>query len=192
MADLATLLETEANAEIEAILAEARREADGILKAATEQAQTLLESRRRALETEFAAGQTRAKSAAEIEASALRLSANHGSTQKAFAQAEAELRAFTKSGEYKVTLGKLINEAKNALGTVSKLQANPNELDAVTDAAKTLGLNVPVEASADIETGVRAFATGGQTSITNTLLGRLGRARDSILSDVSRLLTPGS
>ena len=46
MADLATLLESEANAEIETILAEARSKAESITQAAHEQAKSILDGKR--------------------------------------------------------------------------------------------------------------------------------------------------
>jgi vacuolar-type H+-ATPase subunit E/Vma4 len=188
MADLATLLESEASAEIEAILGEARQRADGIVKAAEEQAKSVLEGRRRALENALQSTITRAKSSAELESAALKLSANHGASEQAFSSAQAELRAFTKSAEYEKTLQKLIAEVKNALGTVTKLEVNPSDVEVAQRAATAAGLSVPVNANPDIETGVRGFAEGGFSSVTNTLLGRLSRARDSLLSDVAKVL----
>ena len=77
MAELATLLESEAQAEVESILAAARSTADSIVQTATEQAKSLLEGRKRVLENELLVAQVRAKSAADLESAALRLSGNH-------------------------------------------------------------------------------------------------------------------
>jgi V/A-type H+/Na+-transporting ATPase subunit E len=189
MADLATLLESEANAEVEAILSEARSKADVIVQNANEQAKSLVDSRRRTLEAELVAAQVRAKSAADLDAASQRLNANHVATEQSFNQAETELRNFTKSGEYKNVLEKLIREVQGALSNISKLEVHPDDVAVATEAAKSLGLSVPVSANGDIETGVRAVAEGGQSSITNTLLGRLSRARDGLLSEVARTLT---
>ncbi len=189
MADLATLLESEANAEVEAILSEARSKADVIVQNANEQAKSLVDSRRRTLEAELVAAQVRAKSAADLDAASQRLNANHVATEQSFNQAETELRNFTKSGEYKSVLEKLIREVQGALSNISKLEVHPDDVAVATEAAKNAGLNVAVTANSDVETGVRAVAEGGQSSITNTLLGRLGRARDGLLSEVARTLT---
>ena len=188
MADLATLLESEANAEVEAILSEARSKADAIVQSATEQAKSLVESRRRTLETELVAAQVRARSAADLDSASQRLNANHVATEQSFHQAETELRNFTKSGEYKNVLEKLMTEVKGAITNISKLEVHPDDVAVATEAAKNAGLNVPVSGNAEIATGVRAVAEGGQSSITNTLLGRLSRARDGLLSDVARVL----
>ncbi len=189
MADLATLLESEANAEVEAILSEARSKADVIVQGANEQAKSLVDSRRRTLETELVAAQVRAKSAADLDAASQRLNANHVATEQSFNQAETELRNFTKSGEYKNVLEKLIREVQGALQNISKLEVHPDDVAVASEAAKNAGLNVAISANSDVETGVRAVAEGGQSSITNTLLGRLGRARDGLLSEVARTLT---
>ena len=188
MADLATLLESEANAEVEAILSEARSKADAIVQSATEQAGSLVDLRRRTLETELVAAQVRARSAADLDSASQRLNANHVATEQSFTQAETELRNFTKSGEYKNVLEKLMTEVKGAIANISKLEVHPDDVAVATEAAKNAGLNVPVTANREIATGVRAVASGGQSSITNTLLGRLSRARDGLLSDVARVL----
>ncbi|NJK43168.1 MAG: V-type ATP synthase subunit E [Pleurocapsa sp. SU_196_0] len=188
MADLASLLESEASAEIEAILGEARQRADGIVKAAEEQAKSVLEGRRRALENALQATITRAKSSAELESAALKLSANHGASEQAFSSAQAELKAFTKSAEYEKTLQKLITEVKNVVGNVTKLEVNPADVDVAKRAASAAGVTAQVHANPDIETGVRGYAEGGSSSVTNTLLGRLSRARDGLLSDVAKVL----
>jgi vacuolar-type H+-ATPase subunit E/Vma4 len=182
MADLAKLLESEASAEIETILAEARSKADGIVKAAQAQATSVLEGKRRALENELSAAKVRAKSAADLEGAALKLQASHTASQQAFSSAESE------SGEYQGVLQKLIGEASNALGVLSKLEVNPADLETAKKALSALGLNAEVSANAAIETGVRALNESGNSSITNTLLGRLSRAKDSLLSDVAKVL----
>ena len=188
MADLASLLESEAQSEVDTVLGEAKAKAEAIVKAAEEQARSILESKRRALENELQSAQVRARSSADLESAALRLNASHGATQTTFQNAENELRSFTKSGEYAGVLGKLIGEVKGALGSISKLEVHPDELSVAQTAAKAAGLDVPVVGNAEIATGIRAFSESGQTSVTNTLLGRLSRARDGLLADVSRAL----
>ena len=188
MADLAKLLESEASAEIETILAEARSRADGIVKAAEEQAKSILEGKRRALENELSAARVRAKSASDLEGSALKLGASHGASQQAFISAESELRNFTKSAEYGNVLEKLIREASGALGGLSKLEVHSTDLEVAKKAAAAAGLTVEVHANNQIETGIRGVGLSGSSSVTNTLLGRLARAKDGLLSDVAKVL----
>lgn len=188
MADLAKLLESEASAEIEAILAEARSRADGIVKQAEEQAKSILEGKRRALENELSAARVRAKSASDLEGAALKLGASHGASQQAFLSAESELRQFTKTAEYGNVLGKLIKEAATALGGLSQLEVHSTDLEHAKKAVTAAGLTVNVVANDQIETGIRAIGESGTSSVTNTLLGRLARAKDSLLSDVAKVL----
>jgi V/A-type H+/Na+-transporting ATPase subunit E len=188
-ADLATLLEAEAKGEIDTVLAAAREKAATIVARASAEAQSLLAGRKAALASEAASGRIRAQSAADLEAAALRLGAGHQANQAAFDHAEAELRGLTKTSEYPNVLAKLVSEVQAALGEVTKLQVHPSELAAAQAAVQSLGLTgVQLETSPEIETGVRGFAQGGQSAITNTLVGRLARARDGLLADVSRLL----
>ena len=188
MADLASLLESEAQAEIEAILGEARIKADGIVKAGEGSAKSYLEGKKRALENDLNAAITRAKSGAELEGAALTLQASHGANEQAFTSAMSELKAFTKSAEYEHTLTKLIKEVKTALGSITKLEVNPSDVETAKRAASAAGVDAPVTGNPDIETGVRAVAEGGASSVTNTLIGRLSRARDSLLSEVASVL----
>lgn len=188
MADLASLLESEAQAEIEAILGEARSKADGIVKAGEEQAKSYLEGKKRAFDNDLNAALTRAKSGAELEGAALTLKASHGANEQAFVAAQAELRAFTKSAEYEQTLTKLMLEVKKALGTVTKLEVNSTDLEVAKRAASAAGLTTEIHSSPDIETGVRGYSDTGSSSVTNTLIGRLSRARDSLLSEVASVL----
>ena len=188
MADLAKLLESEASAEIETILAEARSRADGIVKLAEEQAKSILEGKRRALENELSAARIRAKSASDLEGSALKLGASHGASQQAFSQAESELRQFTKSGEYQHVLEKLIREAATALGGLSKLEVNSSDLETAKKAVLATGLAIEVHSNDKIETGVRGIGLSGSSSVTNTLIGRLARAKDGLLADVAKVL----
>jgi V/A-type H+-transporting ATPase subunit E len=189
MADLATLLESEAQAEIETILGEARAKAEGIVRAGEENARSYLEGKRRALENDLNAALTRAKSASELEASALRLGASHGASEQAFSAAMNELRAFTKSSEYEKTLAKLISEVRTALGgAVARLEVNPADVETAKRAAAAAVVNATVVANPDVETGVRGSTEDGFSSVTNTLLGRLTRARDALLAEVAGVL----
>lgn len=191
MADLATLLESEAAAEIEQILAEARAQGEARVRAANEQASALVEARRRALENELAAGLVRARSAADLESAALRLAASHDATEAAFSQAAQQLRAYTRTSEYAATLAKLIAEARSALGSVERIEVNPADTAAAEAALRQAGvMTATVTPNPEVETGVRAYGAGTRTAITNTLLGRLARAREGLLAEVSRKLGP--
>lgn len=189
MADLATLLETEANAEIEAILAEARAKAEATLSAAREHAAALSEARHRTAETDRTATLTRARSAADLETAARRLAANHGVVTGVFTQARQELLALSGTSQYETVLAKLMREAAGALEGVERFEVDPADLNPARAAAAQAGFpSTPVTGAADIKAGVRAVGAGGATSVTNTLLDRLERGREALAPIVARVL----
>ena len=189
---LAEILETEIQGEIEQIRRTAAERSEQILAEARERAATLVQSRQRALEQEKVAALTRARSAADLDSNAQRLSAADTLQSRAFVEAEAQLRAIPQHPEYRQILLRLLQEAHAALPTAEAVEANPAELDAVRGAVGELGLNLEVRPSGSVVTGVRLVGLGGKTSIQNTLLGRLQSGREGLSAQVSRLLTDGT
>ncbi len=181
------LLENEAQSEIERIRAEARDRAGAIVRAAQEQAQTLIDSRTRALETQMQAALTRARSGAELERSASRLNAGESGMSRAFQTAQHELLAVTRAPEYKEILGRLIEEARAVVPNADAVEVHPNE----AHVARELVTDLEVRESYAVQGGVRVIANGGKSGVTNTLQGRLERLRDSLAPQVSRILSEG-
>ncbi|WP_027482032.1 V-type ATP synthase subunit E [Deinococcus pimensis] len=181
---LDALLENEARAEIERIRAEGSERAQAIVRAAQERAQALIESRTRALEAQTQAGLVRARSAAELEVSAARLSASDSSLKRAFELAEQQLNGVTRAPEYREILARLINEARAALGDIEAIEVNPAEASVAREVAPGL----EVRENPAIVGGVRAVGKGGKSGITNTLLGRLQRVQGSLAPQVARML----
>lgn len=189
MADLSTMLKNEAQSEIEAIQKAALEQATSIVNHARDEAASLLESRKRALESNLAAGLVRAKSAANLEASALRLSAAESGMSRAFGEATARMKAFTRAAAYPNILGKLALEAKKMIGEVEAVEVNPNDIAVAQTAMVTAGITAPVRGNPNIETGVRLVGPGGRSGISNTLLGRLERVRESIAPAIAKILS---
>lgn len=185
---LAEILESEVAGEIAAIQAQASEKATAILAQAQERATAMIDSRSRLLANEKAAALTRARSAANLDGNAQQLNAANTLQSRAFIEAEAQLRAIPQHAEYPQILGRLLQEAHGALPTAEAIEANPAELDAVRQAAQTLGLPLPVRANDSVSTGVRLVGAGGKTSVQNTLLGRLQAGRETLSAQVSRLL----
>ena len=90
---LADILESEIQGEISAIQQQANTRAAEIVAQAQEQAQSLIDSRTRLLANEKAAGLTRAKSAADLDSNAQRLSASDSLQTRAFQEAESQLQS---------------------------------------------------------------------------------------------------
>ncbi len=191
MTKLAALLENEASAEIEAILSEARTSASEIVAQAEEEAKAQLAQRERLSLAQAEASRVRARSAAQLEASSLRLRAQHGSVEEVFGRAEAELRTLSQDQtRYPPILKALLDEAVEALGgpeKVDKVSAHPSDVARVKEAAKAHGLGDKVEADAGVQGGVKLKAVSNVT-VENSLFDRLEAAKDELASEVSRLL----
>lgn len=184
---LSAILETEARAEIEAIRAESEQKAQALVQEARDRATALLNSRKTALDAQLQAGIVRARSAADLESAALRLGNADNALQQSFVQAKDQLLALTQSAQYREVLGKLLKEAQTALGTTATaVEVAPSDVEAAKAVVTSLGLNAEVRANPDVQTGIRLVA--GRSAITNTLLGRLDRVRDTLASQVARLL----
>ncbi|AZI42695.1 V-type ATP synthase subunit E [Deinococcus psychrotolerans] len=181
------LLENEAQSEIERIRAEARDRAGAIIRAAQEQAQTLIESRTRALETQTQASLTRARSAADLERSASRLNAGENGMSRAFKTAQHELLAVTRAPEYKDILARLIAEARAVVPNAEAIEVHPNE----AHVARELVTDLEVRENYAIQGGVRVVANNGKSGVTNTLQGRLERLQGTLAPQVSRILSEG-
>lgn len=191
MANLAALLEREASAEVETILSEARWRASEIVAKAEEDAKALTAQRERLSQTQGEAARVRARSAAQLEASSLRLRAQHGVVEGVFEAAEAELRSLLRDDKrYTPMLSTLLDEAVEALGgkeNVAAVSVNPADEKRAKEAAKKYGLDGKVETDAAVEGGVKVKALSNVT-VENSLFDRLQAAREELASEVSKLL----
>ncbi len=129
MANLAALLEKEAGAEVEAVLSEARQRASEIVAKAEDDAKTMTAQRERTSQTQSEAARVRAASSAQLEASSMKLRAQHSVVEGVFEAAETELRTLQKDDKrYTPVFSSLLDEAVDALGgkaEVAKVIVNP-------------------------------------------------------------------
>ncbi len=194
MANLAALLEKEASAEIEAMLSEARSRASELVASAKSEAESLASQRERSAKSQHEATLIRAKSAAQLEASSLKLNAQHGAVEGVLTAARSQIDALTKDEKrYEGVLGKLLQEAFSALGgqaaNVSALLVNSRDKALAEKVATTLGLKDKVQTDDRVQGGVRLVS--GSNIIENTLLSRLGALRDELASEISNILFKG-
>jgi V/A-type H+-transporting ATPase subunit E len=193
MANLAALLEKEAGAEIEAVLSEARSRASEIVASAKTEAEGILSSRERSAKSQYEATLVRAKSAAQLEASSLKLRAQHSAVENVLTAAKSQLDALLKDKSYEATLQKLLKEAFDAVGgntaNVSAVMVNSSDRALAEKIAATMGLQGKVKTDDSVKGGVK-LATGTNT-IENTLYGRLAALRDELASAVSGVLFKG-
>lgn len=187
--ELIAILEREAAAEIERILADARAEADRLIQEARQQAEAELAAVRARLEAERAAARTRARSAAALRASALILQAKDQALAEVFQRARAELdRLVQERARYGALLGGLLREAAAGLGGRVVVQVHPRDVDLARRAARDLGLDADVQPADDVSGGVRVVSADGRFVVENTLASRLERARAALAPEVAAAL----
>ena len=191
MANLAALLEKEAGAEVEEILSEARQRASEIVAKAEDDAKAMTAQRERTSQSQSEAARVRAASAAQLEASSMKLRAQHSVVEGVFEAAENELRTLQKDDKrYTPVFSSLLDEAVGALGgkaEVTKVIVNPADEKRAKEAAKQHGLDSKVETDAGVEGGVKLKARSNVT-LENSLFDRLRSAREELASEVSKLL----
>jgi V/A-type H+/Na+-transporting ATPase subunit E len=191
MANLAALLEKEASVEIEAILSEARQRASEIVATAKSEAESLLAQRERNAKSQYEATLVRAKSAAQLEASSLRLKAQHQAVEGVLAAVKGKIDTLSKDEKpYEGVLQGLLKEAFAALGgqasSVTSLRVNSRDKGLVEKIAAPLGLKDKVTVDDAIQAGVKLVS--GNNLIENTLHGRLAASRDELASSISKVL----
>ena len=193
MSDLAALLDKEASAEIAAIGSEAQERASELKAAAQAEADAEARGKERAAKALHEAALVRAKSAAQLEASSIRLNAQHGAVQSVFDAARKELDSLVTRPDWADRLGKLLEEAIAGSGlpasSVKKIIVNPADVEAATAAAEKQGLSISVEGAQGVSHGVRITTGDSNVTIENTLTERLRSAREDLAAEVARLLS---
>ena len=189
MADLAALLDKEASAEIEAILAEARERASAIVEEAEREAEAIVAARARQAQAQRESARVRARSAAQLEAASMRLNAQQEAIQSVFRAAESSLTDLAADEALDASvLEALLREALAGVrGTPEKVLVAPDDVAAATKAVAAVGADLPVEADETVRAGVKV--TTGRVSVENTLPARLDALRDELASEVADALT---
>ncbi len=187
--ELIAILEKEAAAEIERILADARAEAERLVQEARQQAEAELAAQRARAESEREAVETRARSAAALRASALVLQAKDQALAEVFQRAQAELARLAQDrGRYGALLRGLLREAASAVGGRVVVQVHPKDIELARQAVRDLGLDAEVQAADDVAGGVRVVSGDGRFVVENTLASRVERARAALAPEVAALL----
>jgi vacuolar-type H+-ATPase subunit E/Vma4 len=189
MADLAALLDKEASAEIEAILAEARERASAIVEEAEREAEAIVAARARQAKAQRESARVRARSAAQLEAASMRLNAQQGAIQSVFRAAESAISDLSGDpARYGSVLEALLREALDGVrGTAERVLVAPGDVAVAKKAVAAVGADLPVEADETVHGGVKV--TTGRVSVENTLSARLDALRDELASEVADALT---
>ncbi len=190
MADLSTLLAKEASNEIEAILSEANERAAQITAAARSEAEAIVSERERRAKAQREAGLVRARSAAQLEASAIRLRAQHEGVRSVFEDARRQVDALVADqGRYPAVFEKLLGEALAAAREVgvSAVEVAPADVELARQALSRQGVNAEVRAADDVKGGVRVRTTR-RSAVENTLYDRLETMAGELAAEVSQVL----
>jgi V/A-type H+-transporting ATPase subunit E len=190
MANLEALLKREAQAEVDAIISEAKSRASEIVASAKEDASTLKAQRERSAQSQHEALIVRGKSAAQLEAASLKLRTQHELVEGAFDAAKGQLDALIKDkGRYQEVLPKLLDEVLESLSgaQVMSVIVNPSDKKLITDALKERGVALTVETDKNVHGGVRV-KTETNVMVSNSLIARLESARDELAADASQAL----
>lgn len=190
MADLSTLLAKEASTEIEAILSEANERAAKITEAARSEAESIVAERERRAKAQREAGLVRARSAAQLEASAIRLRAQHEGVRSVFEEVRRQLDALvTDQGRYTGVFEKLLDEALAAAREVgvASVEVAPADVELARSALASRGVSAEVRAADDVRGGVRVRTTR-RSAVENTLYDRLDAMAGELAAEVSKAL----
>jgi len=185
--ELLRVVEQEAEAERLRILEEARAQAQAIVSQAEARAAELRRDFQHRAQAEEAEALAKARSAADIEASAVVLMAKSQALDRIFDQALKAMKQLP-AAENRQVLAALIREAAQQLGPGLKLRVSPREVGAASEIVGELKLQAEVVADEAVEGGVIASDASGWSMICNRFPDRLSQARPNLLSQISNLL----
>lgn len=189
MAGLSALLHKEASAEIEAILSEARKQASEILENAKAEAKATVAARERSAAQQRDARLVRARSAAQLAASALKLNAQHDGIQQVFEGVKTKITELIADPQgYALVFEKLLKEAVGSVEgqELQGIVVGTTDQELAEKVAAELGLKAPVSTDATLTGGVRVRTD--RNSVENTLFGRLESLQDDLAAEVSAVL----
>lgn len=185
--ELLRIIETEAAAEVERILADARRRAGEIVQAAEADARRIREENDCTLARDERAVRLKAASAAELAASALRLETKSSVLESVFAAAGDRLRKLA-GPEYSKALKTLIAEAGAEFDGPFVVKVRSEDLQLAGEAIKERELDAVAEADAAVDGGAIAVDRQGRMMVCNRFADRIERARPALLSSLSQTL----
>jgi V/A-type H+-transporting ATPase subunit E len=189
ISEIITLLEREAAAEREQVLADARARAEAIRAEARGQAADVLASTRARLEAEERAAVVKAQSTARLRAASLVLQAKEEEISRVFARAGADLAGLAQNGQhYPAALRRFIEEGLRGIPGRAVVAVNPVDQAAADALVRERGWDATVRPDPSVEGGVRISSPDGRFVVTNTLASRLDRARPALAAEVARTL----
>ncbi|HTY08099.1 MAG TPA: V-type ATP synthase subunit E [Candidatus Edwardsbacteria bacterium] len=185
--ELLQIIEAEAEAERQRVLAAARQQADDIVKAAEAEAAAARAQFEQGCRDQEKAARLKAESAANLKTSALLLATKSATLDTVFARAGEQLGAL-KGAAYQQSLQALIAEAAAGFEGRFTVRVRPDDLKAAQQIIKDLKLEAVAEADRAVPDGIVASDAAGRMMVCNRFADRIGRARPSLLSELARIL----
>jgi len=190
--ELLALLEKEAAAERDRVLAEARAQAEQVRADAEAEARRTVETQRRQGEELLRANQVRAQGAANLQAQALLLETKDQVLAEVFHRAEEALDQVARDRtRYSTILARLVAEGAAGFSGRVVIETHPDDVELVRTVVQRQKLDAEVRASDSVRGGVRLGSPDGRYVVLNTLASRLERARPTLASEVARTLWGG-
>ncbi len=189
MSKLEDILQEEALAEINSILAEADSRAEALIADAKSRASERLEAYRKKVEAELRGVTRRAESAAELTVSTARVQARGRAIALVKERVLSGLEEIAGKPNYGEILESLAEEAMKAADAAEAVVVHPDDKAKLHAWASQKKLDLQTDPV--LHLGVRIVAHGGQRSVENSLPERLKRAWESVASGVARRLWGG-
>ncbi len=189
MSKLVGILQEEALADVNGILAEADSRAELLIREAKSKASEQVEACRKKAETELRAAQRRAKSAGELAVSMARIRARGEAIALVKEKALAAFENMVSKPNYKQILEALAEEASKAAEEPEAVVVHPDDRSKLSTWAMQKELELRTDS--ELHLGVRIMARNGNCSVENTLPERLQRAWESLAHGVALRLWGG-
>ena len=186
MSKLGDILQEEALAEVNKILAEADSKAGMLIAEAKSKASERVGAYRKKAEAELRGATRRAESAAELTLSTARMKARGEAIDLVRKKALAAFEEIAGRPDYDKILETLAEEAMKAIEAAEVLVVHPDDAVRVRAWAEQKGLQLRTDPG--LYLGVRIKARGGQRSVENSLPERLERAWETLASGVTQRL----
>lgn len=186
MSKLKDILQEEAIAEINKILAEADSKAETLIAEAKSKASERVEACRRKVEAELRGATRRAESAAELILSTGRIQVRGEAIALVKNKVLTRLEEIAGKPSYGKILEALAEEAMKAVEAPEAVVVHPN--DEAKLHAWAVQKKLELRTNPGLHLGVRIVAYGGQRSVENSLPERLKRAWESVASGVAQRL----
>jgi vacuolar-type H+-ATPase subunit E/Vma4 len=180
----------ETDRHVEAVLADARRQADDLLVAARRASRERVALAVAAAEPELAAGAAREVNAVRVELLHRRAEASARRLEVVFAEAERRACRLAEHGaaRWQAAVRHLAREAILIAGPGSRLRAGTSDLEAVRRAIATLATDVDADLDPSLPRGLVAESVDRGVEVDGTMPVRLARCRALLGERVAGML----